>query len=142
MSSLSPQRNNREDRPSPNNRHPTAPSIMTVNGHFANVGEKPTKEQYEHGIQVIDEDQVFKYGFSRFYSKHAHTLIYYLVQPKSSYLLVLRESRAGWFQLPSYFCVWLAINRQVDIAQPSIWHGVWCDVRVGQKANDQGNMDV
>lgn len=54
----------KENRPLPNNRHPTAPSIMTVNGHFANVGETPTKEQYERGIQVINEDQEFKYGQS------------------------------------------------------------------------------
>lgn len=46
-------------RPSTNTRHPTAPSIMSVNGHFANVGEKPTKEQYERGIQVINENQEF-----------------------------------------------------------------------------------
>lgn len=57
---LSPSRPpGKETRPSTNPRHPTAPSIMTVNGHFANVGEKPTKEQYEHGIQVINEDQEF-----------------------------------------------------------------------------------
>ena len=56
-------------RPSSNTRHPTAPSIMSVNGHFANMGEKPTKEQYERGIQVINENQEFKYapasGFER-----------------------------------------------------------------------------
>ncbi|KAL6720082.1 Dynamin-like GTPase that mediates homotypic ER fusion [Lecanora helva] len=55
----SPQRECREHRPSTNTRHPTAPSIMSVNGHFAGMGEKPTKEQYEHGIQVINEDQEF-----------------------------------------------------------------------------------
>lgn len=32
-----------------------------MNGHFANIGEKPTQEQYDHGIQIIDEDQEFKY---------------------------------------------------------------------------------
>ncbi|TVY55667.1 Protein sey1 [Lachnellula cervina] len=37
----------------------TAPSVMTMNGHFAAVGEAPTKEQYERGIQVIDEEQAF-----------------------------------------------------------------------------------
>ncbi|TVY48139.1 Protein sey1 [Lachnellula occidentalis] len=39
----------------------TAPPIMTMtmNGHFAAVGEAPTKEQYERGIQVIDEEQAF-----------------------------------------------------------------------------------
>lgn len=47
-------------RPSTNTRHPTAPSIMSVNGHLANMGEKPTKEQYERGIQVINENQEFK----------------------------------------------------------------------------------
>jgi hypothetical protein len=47
-------------RPSTASRFPTAPSVMTMNGHFANVGDAPTKEQYEHGIQVIDEDKEFK----------------------------------------------------------------------------------
>lgn len=40
----------------------TAPSVMTMNGHFAPVGEAPTKEQYEHGIQVIDEEKAFTYA--------------------------------------------------------------------------------
>jgi hypothetical protein len=30
-----------------------------MNGHFAAVGEEPTARQYEHGIQVIDEDKQF-----------------------------------------------------------------------------------
>jgi hypothetical protein len=37
---------------------------MTMNGHFAGVGDAPTKEQYEHGIQVIDEEKEFKYVVS------------------------------------------------------------------------------
>jgi hypothetical protein len=49
-----------DTRPQSIVRHPTAPTVMTVNGHFAGVGEEPTTEQYEHGIQVIDEDQNFK----------------------------------------------------------------------------------
>jgi hypothetical protein len=49
-------------RPSAASRFPTAPSIMTMNGHFAGVGDAPTKEQYEHGIQVIDEEKEFKYN--------------------------------------------------------------------------------
>lgn len=55
----SPGRERKERRPSHNIRHPTAPSVMSVNGHFANMGENPTKEQYEHGIQVINENQEF-----------------------------------------------------------------------------------
>ncbi|CAL3967035.1 unnamed protein product [Diplocarpon coronariae] len=46
-------------RPSAASRFPTAPSIMTMNGHFAAVGDAPTKEQYEHGVQIIDEDKDF-----------------------------------------------------------------------------------
>lgn len=45
----------------PNNvKHPSAPSLM-MNAHFAAVGEDASKEAYEHGIQVIDEDKEFKY---------------------------------------------------------------------------------
>jgi hypothetical protein len=31
-----------------------------MNGHFASVGDTPSKAQYEHGIQVIDADKEFK----------------------------------------------------------------------------------
>ncbi|KAL8946405.1 MAG: hypothetical protein Q9222_007198 [Ikaeria aurantiellina] len=65
---LSPTRIQKENRPPSNTRHPTAPSVMTVNGHFANVGEKPTKEQYEHGIQVINEDQEFNHVLPNYLS--------------------------------------------------------------------------
>jgi len=57
----SPLRGGKENRPQATTRHPTAPSVMTVNGHFASVGEMPTKEQYDHGIQIINEDQEFRY---------------------------------------------------------------------------------
>ncbi|KAI0137419.1 RHD3/Sey1 [Xylariales sp. AK1849] len=30
-----------------------------MNGHFASVGDEPTKAHYEHGVQVIDEDKEF-----------------------------------------------------------------------------------
>jgi hypothetical protein len=32
-----------------------------MNGHFASVGDEPTKLQYEHGIQVIDGEKEFKF---------------------------------------------------------------------------------
>lgn len=31
-----------------------------MNGHFAAVGEEPSAQKYEHGVQVIDEDKSFK----------------------------------------------------------------------------------
>lgn len=42
-----------------NIKHPSAPSLM-MNAHFASVGEDASREEYEHGIQVIDEDKLFK----------------------------------------------------------------------------------
>lgn len=32
-----------------------------MNGHFAAVGEEPDAQNYEHGIQVIDDQKDFKY---------------------------------------------------------------------------------
>lgn len=53
--------NGDDTRPPVGHRHTTAPSVMTVNGHFAPVaGETPNKEQYANGIQVIDADKDFK----------------------------------------------------------------------------------
>ncbi|KAF2462362.1 GTP-binding protein Sey1 [Lineolata rhizophorae] len=46
--------------------NPTAPSIM-MNGHFASVGDGPaSREQYQHGIQVIDEDKNFNPNLSTY----------------------------------------------------------------------------
>ena len=49
-----------DSRPVPNGRQSTAPSVLTMNGHFASVGEDVNAASYEHGIQIIDEDQDFK----------------------------------------------------------------------------------
>lgn len=42
-----------------NIKHPSAPSLM-MNAHLPRVGEDAPREAYEHGVQVIDEDKVFK----------------------------------------------------------------------------------
>ena len=39
---------------------PSAPTIMTMNGHFATMGDGDGREQYSHGIQVVNEDKEFK----------------------------------------------------------------------------------
>ncbi len=53
---------NIDSKPPAAQRHTTAPTILTVNGHFAPVSsEVPSKEQYAHGIQVIDEEKAFKW---------------------------------------------------------------------------------
>ncbi|CAD6451757.1 b58e7377-7261-499a-a9c5-c074dc576076 [Sclerotinia trifoliorum] len=67
--------NGHGDRPSPAARFPTAPSVMTMNGNFASVGDAPTKEQYEHGIQVIDEQKEFNPNLNEYlqYTDTAHS---------------------------------------------------------------------
>ena len=56
------QRNAEDGRPRTSERHTTAPTIMTLNGHFAAVSERtPTKEEFAHGIQVVDENKNFKW---------------------------------------------------------------------------------
>lgn len=55
-----PPMENRARRPATGNRQFTAPSVLSVNGHFAAVGDASTREQYEHGVQVIDQDKQFK----------------------------------------------------------------------------------
>ena len=34
---------------------------MVANGHFASVGDGRDGADYEHGIQVVNEDKEFKY---------------------------------------------------------------------------------
>ncbi|KAL2195648.1 RHD3/Sey1 [Corynascus similis CBS 632.67] len=40
-----------------------------MNGHFAAVGDGPTAKQYEHGIQVIDEDKAFNTNLNDYLSE-------------------------------------------------------------------------
>ncbi|KAK4990731.1 Dynamin-like GTPase that mediates homotypic ER fusion [Elasticomyces elasticus] len=45
-------------RPISPQKHPSAPSVLTnMNGHFASMGKNGTEDNYEHGIQLIDEDK-------------------------------------------------------------------------------------
>lgn len=54
MATLSP---SSSSRPGAGNRQATAPALM--NGHFAAVGDAPSPKDFEHGVQVIDEDKNF-----------------------------------------------------------------------------------
>jgi hypothetical protein len=57
---LSPVTSNNNGRHPGVNRALTAPTNMPVNGHFASVGQNGTAN-FEHGVQVIDEEKEFKY---------------------------------------------------------------------------------
>lgn len=67
MANLSAGVNGERRRPAPVHS-PTAPSIMTsMNGHFAAVGEQATREQFDHGIQVIDENKTFNASLPQYF---------------------------------------------------------------------------
>ncbi len=34
---------------------------MNGNSHFASIGDAPGEANYEHGVQVIDEDKQFRF---------------------------------------------------------------------------------
>ncbi|KAK3613650.1 Dynamin-like GTPase that mediates homotypic ER fusion [Elasticomyces elasticus] len=62
MASLSP--NGKARRPSANQRHPTAPSIM--NGHFAGIGESANPADFEHGVQIVDQEKNFNENLGQY----------------------------------------------------------------------------
>ncbi|KAK8160424.1 RHD3/Sey1 [Phyllosticta citrichinensis] len=43
----------------------SSPSVV-MNGHFASVGDKPSQQHYDHGIQVIDENKEFNQQLSKY----------------------------------------------------------------------------
>jgi len=53
--------NKLSSRPSMTLRSATAPEKMAVNGHFASQGQNG-HANFEHGVQLIDEDKEFKYA--------------------------------------------------------------------------------
>jgi hypothetical protein len=60
-------------RPRAGSRSQTAPSKMAVNGHFSSVGDTGVAD-YEHGVQVIDEEKEFKYSLPVFHLRPPSSL--------------------------------------------------------------------
>ena len=91
---------NTTTRPS-NARHPTAPSIMSANGHFAGK-EANSEDAYEHGVQVIDGDKHFKYNSLESHPEHVTDLAY--SHKLSTYLNLEKITPAGFnYHLISVF---------------------------------------
>lgn len=109
-----------------------------MNGHFAAVGEKATPEQYEHGVQVIDENKEFKYAV--------------LTAPTTSVLTGLqleylqlsgpRKSHPRRLQLPSDLCLRFSEHRQIDLAQPLVQDVLRRHVRKRTSPDYEGYLDV
>lgn len=47
-------------------RHPTAPTVMTMNNHFAGAGADLAQSDFEHGVQIIDEEKTFNPNLSQY----------------------------------------------------------------------------
>ena len=60
-----------KSRPSISIRSATAPNYMAVNGHFASQGQNG-HANFEHGVQVIDEDKEFKYVLKTLSFRRTH----------------------------------------------------------------------
>ncbi len=87
-------------RPSVVARSQTLPVSVTMNGHFAS-GDAPTKEQYEHGIQVIDEEQQFQY--KTIFAKHS-TRLKFPSSTLNTYLQLTKIAQSGFnYHLISVF---------------------------------------
>lgn len=67
-----------------------------MNGHFAAVGETPAEGNYEHGVQVIDEDKEFKYASSHISYAAAHANIGPLSNNLNGYLRAMQVAEAGF----------------------------------------------
>ncbi|KAK5107655.1 Dynamin-like GTPase that mediates homotypic ER fusion [Meristemomyces frigidus] len=67
MASLQP---TDQSRPISSTRHPTAPTVMTMNGHFAGVGENGTAD-FQHGVQIIDADKNFNENLGAYLQKES-----------------------------------------------------------------------
>ncbi|KAK4631177.1 hypothetical protein CLAFUW4_03379 [Fulvia fulva] len=52
-------------RPNPGVRQTTAPSII-MNGHFGGTGDSVDDRDFEHGVQIIDEDKTFNPNLSKY----------------------------------------------------------------------------
>lgn len=48
-----------DGRPKHARREATAPSVLTMNGHFGGAGNNLTAEDYKNGVQIVDEDKHF-----------------------------------------------------------------------------------
>lgn len=112
---------------------------MHVNGHFAAVGDAPSREQYEHGVQVINQDKEFKYYAVPEQPSDPAKIN---AQFQSFNVPDLGESNPFRVQLPSHLRFWLAVNGQIDSPEPPLRHRVRRHVRARAEADDQRNMAV
>ncbi len=84
---------------------------MTVNGHFASAGQNG-EANFEHGVQVIDEDKEFKcvhLGMLTAMSSADRFL-----KPGFIQVSELCWCFSFWIQLPPNFCLRIAVDRQID----------------------------
>lgn len=94
---------------------------MAVNGHFAGMNSAATKDQYEHGIQVINQDQEFKYA-TLLDKSPADTDRW--AQSLTLKVPILRESPFCRFQLPPHLRLRIPVDRKIYTPEPSFWHRI------------------
>ena len=116
-------------RPSAAVRHPTAPSVMTMNGHFAGTGENP---DFEHGVQIIDEDKNFNENLLQYLQSEGITKAgfnYHLIS-------VFGSQSTGKSTLLNYlFGTHFGVMSEQDRRQTT--RGIWMSKNKNQQAKDR-----
>ena len=59
-----------------------------MNGHFAAIGQGPSAQRYNHGIQVVDEEKEFKFVLASS-PPHPPSISLYVAQHLSTLTLLL-----------------------------------------------------
>ena len=118
-------------RPSAGGRGITAPSVMTMNGHFAGTGEDP---DFEHGVQIIDEDKNFNENLPQYLQAEGITKAgfnYHLISVFGS------QSTGKSTLLNFLFGTHFGVMSEQDRRQTT--RGIWMSKnKHGQKNGEQG----
>lgn len=129
-------------RPVPANRAYTAPDKMSVNGHFASVGQNGTAN-FDNGVQVVDEDKDFKYvSCTQSSATVAKPLLTIYLQPRPGKIPAAHRRLACGIQLPSDLRFRFAIDRKVYSSKRTLQHRVQRYVGGRKASNHKGNLVV
>lgn len=115
-------------------RHPTAPTVMTMNGHFAGTEENPN---FEHGVQIIDEEKNFNTNLPQYLQAESITKAgfnYHLIS-------VFGSQSTGKSTLLNYlFGTGFGVMSEQERRQTT--KGIWMSKNKKESAKDQKGVGM
>ncbi|RMY42063.1 hypothetical protein D0865_12125 [Hortaea werneckii] len=122
-------------RPSTTIRSPTAPSVLTMNGHLAGSGKDLKPEDFEHGVQIIDQDKQFNQNLPAYLQVEGVTRAgfnYHLIS-------VFGSQSTGKSTLLNYlFGTHFGVMNEQERRQTT--KGIWMSKNKKEHAQDAGKM--